>query len=99
MASGLPVLASGVGGNAELVATASALPTGRIVPAGDVQALAEALVRAACEPAEARAMGVAGRARVVQHFSLPAMVGAYQGLYDRLLAGRTGERTTRTNQD
>ena len=86
MASGLPVLATGVGGNAELVVAGT---TGNIVPAGDVEALAAGLIRMAGDPASSAAMGRAGRVRVEQHFSLPAMVGAYQDLYDRMLAERS----------
>lgn len=86
MASGLPVLATAVGGNAELVVAGT---TGHIVPAGDVEALAVGLIRMAAEPARAAAMGRAGRARVEESFSLPAMVGAYQDLYDRMLAERS----------
>ncbi len=90
MASGLPVLATNVGGNPELVLAGH---TGRLVPAGDVEALAAGLVGMAGDPAGAAAMGRAGRERVEQHFSLPAMVSAYQGLYDRLLAERTKTTT------
>lgn len=86
MATGLPVLATDVGGNADLVVDGQ---TGCIVAANDVEALAGGLVRMATDPARAAAMGRAGRARVEQQFSLPAMVAAYQGLYDRLLAQRT----------
>jgi sugar transferase (PEP-CTERM/EpsH1 system associated) len=85
MASGLPVLATDVGGNGELVV---AKQTGELVPAGDVEALATGLLRMATDPSRAIAMGDAGRQRVEQEFSLPAMVGAYQALYDRLLDGR-----------
>jgi sugar transferase (PEP-CTERM/EpsH1 system associated) len=83
MASGLAVLATRVGGNAELVVEGE---TGTLVPAGDVEALASGLIGLAGDPAKASAMGRAGRERVEQRFSLPAMVAAYQGLYDRLLA-------------
>ena len=92
MASGLPVLATDVGGNAELVVAGT---TGDIVPAGDVGALATGLIRMAAEPARSAAMGRAGRARVELNFSLPAMVGAYQDLYDRMLA----ERSPRANRN
>jgi len=85
MASGLPVLATDVGGNAELVVAGQ---TGRLVPAGDVEALTAGLVDMAASPVAAT-MGRAGRERVQEHFSLPAMVAAYQALYDRLLAERT----------
>ncbi len=86
MASGLPVLATDVGGNAELVVVGS---TGDIVPTGDVEALAAGLICMAAQPARSAAMGQAGRARVEQKFSLPAMVGAYQELYDRMLTERS----------
>ena len=86
MASGLPVLATQVGGNGELVVNGR---TGWLVPAGDVDALAAGLVAMACDPAAAAVMGRAGRQRVEQHFSLPAMVGAYQALYDEMLAERS----------
>jgi glycosyltransferase involved in cell wall biosynthesis len=62
--------------------------TGRLVPPGDIQALADGLAAMAGDAAGAAAMGKAGRARVERHFSLPAMVSAYQALYDRLLAER-----------
>ncbi len=85
MATGLPVIATRVGGNAELVVPGD---TGEIVPPADAEALAASLVRLATDPARAAAMGRAGRAVVERRFSLPAMVAAYQGLYDRLLARR-----------
>lgn len=90
MASGLPVLATDVGGNADLVAAGE---TGQIVPAADVQALSEALQALAADPARTAAMGVAGRGRAERLFSLPAMVAAYQGLYERLLSERPRRST------
>ena len=85
MATALPVLATRVGGNAELVAEGE---TGDIVPAGDVEALAAALIRLSTDPVRAATMGRAGRVRVEKLFSLPAMVQAYRDLYDRLLTER-----------
>ncbi len=82
MACGLPVLATQVGGNADLVEPGV---TGDLVPAGDTAALAAGLLRLAVAPAQAAAMGAAGRRAVEHHFSLPAMVAAYEGVYDRLL--------------
>ena len=90
MASGLPVLATDVGGNAELVVQGQ---TGDIVPADDAQALATGLIRMAADPARAAIMGQAGRVLVESRFSLPAMVASYQGLYDRLLAERSKQAT------
>jgi sugar transferase (PEP-CTERM/EpsH1 system associated) len=85
MACGLPVLATAVGGNVELVDDGV---TGALVAGADVDALAAGLVVMASNPARAAAMGLAGRARVERHFSLRSMVGAYHGLYDKLLAER-----------
>jgi sugar transferase (PEP-CTERM/EpsH1 system associated) len=82
MATGLPVIATRVGGNAELVDEGR---TGAVVPAANVQALAQAIVHMANDPARAAAMGAAGRLEVQKRFSLQAMVGAYQSLYDRQL--------------
>ena len=87
MASGLPVVATAVGGNADLVVDGR---NGEIVPASDVQALAASLVRLASNPAQALAMGREGRAIAERRFSMQAMVATYQGLYDRLLT-RQGE--------
>lgn len=83
MACGLPVVATRVGGNAELV---DAPATGTLVPAGDERALADALLAALSDPAQARAQGAAGRRRVEQRFSLEAMVSAYESMYEQLLA-------------
>ncbi|HMM86450.1 TIGR03088 family PEP-CTERM/XrtA system glycosyltransferase [Azohydromonas sp.] len=83
MASGLPVLATAVGGNADLVEDGV---TGALVPPADDQAMARALVALADDPARAAAMGRAGRAAAEERFSLQAMVNAYQGVYDRALA-------------
>ena len=82
MATGLPVLATDVGGNAELVAAGR---TGALVPAADPTALALQLLALAEQPAQAARLGAAGRADVAARWSLHTMVGAYQGLYDRLL--------------
>ena len=83
MASGLPVLATKVGGNAELVVDGR---TGRVVPSGDVEAMAQALLGLWRLPDHGAYLGHAGRADVERRFSMQAMVAAYQGLYDRQLA-------------
>lgn len=80
MASGLPVIATAVGGNADLVVHGQ---TGYIVPAADPQAIAEQLMSLASNPAAARSMGQAGRQRVLSSFSMQAMVSTYKGVYDQ----------------
>lgn len=82
MACGLPVLATRVGASAELLVEGQ---TGVLVPAGDVDALAAGLLRMAGDRSAAQAMGRSGRERIEQRFSLPAMVAAYQSVYERVL--------------
>jgi sugar transferase (PEP-CTERM/EpsH1 system associated) len=82
MASGVPVIATDVGGNAELVTHGV---TGEVVPSDDVDAMAAALLRQATDPTQADAMGLAGRVEVERRFSLQAMVSAYHALYDQAL--------------
>ena len=87
MASGLPVVATEVGGNADLVTRDE---SGLLVPAAAPEAMAAALLALARDPARAAAMGEAGRARVERDFSMRAMVARYQGLYDTLRGHRAG---------
>jgi sugar transferase (PEP-CTERM/EpsH1 system associated) len=83
MACGLPVLATRVGASAELVVEGQ---TGRLVAAGDVPALSQALLRLAGDRQAARVMGQAGRQRIEQSFSMPAMTAAYESVYERVLS-------------
>ena len=82
MASALPVLATAVGGNADLVLHGL---TGQIVPAADPAAMAREIAKLASSPQQARAMGEAGRRRVEVTFSMQAMVSTYQKVYDQQL--------------
>lgn len=83
MASGLPVIATRVGGNPELVADGE---EGRLVPSGDVDAMADAIVAYASSRELARRHGANARARALREFSLDVMVERYLSLYERLLA-------------
>ena len=82
MASGLPVVATNVGGNPDLVESGL---TGQLVPAADPGALAEAILAYFHAPAMARRHGKAGRSRVERHFSLERMAADYERLYLELL--------------
>lgn len=82
MACGLPVVATDVGGSAELVVDGS---TGALVPARDPEALAAAMANYVARPGLAQAHGEAARVRVEQGFSLDGMVKRYTELYARLL--------------
>ncbi|MEO8304487.1 MAG: TIGR03088 family PEP-CTERM/XrtA system glycosyltransferase [Betaproteobacteria bacterium] len=94
MATALPVIATDVGGNRELV---DAGRTGEIVPATDPQALATRMLAYARDPDAGRAAGRAGRSRIEREFSLEAMLGRYRALYDRLLA-RNEQREARVSE-
>ena len=83
MASGLPVVATDVGGNREVVTPGQ---TGTLVPSDDPDALADAILSYARDPAMARQHGLAGRHKVDAQFSLRAMVDGYDALYTELLA-------------
>ena len=85
MASGLPVVATQVGGVPELVVDGE---TGVLVPPRDPTALADALVRLLQDAALRRRMGHAGRARVQEHFSVERMVRETEGLYEELLEAK-----------
>ena len=82
MASGLPVIATAVGGNADLVVHGQ---TGYIVPSADPQAMAHSLIALASNPTQTRSLGAAGRHRVQANFSLRSMVLTYQSVYDQQL--------------
>jgi glycosyltransferase involved in cell wall biosynthesis len=82
MASGLPVIASDVSGNCEILRDTDA---GMLVAAGDVAALAVAM-RRCCDDAPLRQrLGEAARQRVIDVFSVDAAVRAYTQLYLQLL--------------
>lgn len=85
MASALPVIATDVGGNADLVADGK---TGFVVPAAHPESMAQKITYLARQPDVARDMGAAGRMRVQNSFSLQAMVATYQRVYDQQLGRR-----------
>jgi glycosyltransferase involved in cell wall biosynthesis len=77
MASGLPVVATDVGGASEQVLDGV---TGRLVPPRDAAAFAAALVNISRDPALRESMGRAARLHVDRHFSMDCMVAAYRTL-------------------
>lgn len=81
MATGLPVVATRVGGNSELVQEGV---TGQLVPPADPDAIANALLRYANNRELLRRHGTAARLRVKAEFRLDTMVWRYIDVYDAL---------------
>lgn len=82
MASGLPVIASAVGGNVELVEEGC---NGSLFPAGDHLALSSALAKLLNNEGERITQGNNARQRVCQRFDWVRTVDAYLHVYDELL--------------
>ena len=80
MAQGRPVVATPVGGTAELVADGE---TGVLVPASDAGALARALGELIADPGRARAFGEAGRERVRREFDAGRAAAHVLELYEQ----------------
>ena len=78
MASGLPVVATRVGGTLELVRDGV---EGLLVPPDDARALAAALERVLLEPGLAARLGAAGRDRVEHEHDLGRVVDAHLELF------------------
>jgi glycosyltransferase involved in cell wall biosynthesis len=78
MATRLPIVATAVGGNPELVREGI---TGRLVPPGAPAQLAGRLLEVLRDPDGARRMGEAGRLVVEQEFSVEQMRLSYDALY------------------
>jgi glycosyltransferase involved in cell wall biosynthesis len=79
MASGLPVVATAVGGSPELVHEGV---NGYLVPPSDPARFAAAIIAALSDPVRRRAMGDASRQRAARDFSLGTMVEQYRSLYE-----------------
>ncbi len=81
-ALGVPVVATAVGGIPEVVEDGV---SGILVPPASPSELADAVMRLLREPAIARAMGEAGRARVEREFTLERTIAGHLAVYEGLL--------------
>jgi glycosyltransferase involved in cell wall biosynthesis len=88
MAAGLPVVATTVGGNPELVADGR---TGLLVPPRDPGALANAMSLLLADPRKAQAFGAAGKQRVMTEFLLERMVRETESFYLRAVNRDIGQ--------
>ncbi len=78
MASALPVVATSVGGNIEIVDEGV---TGHLVPVGDADAFASRLGELVRNQVERERLGMAGRQKVLAHFDQRVMFAAYLDAY------------------
>lgn len=85
MASGLPVVATDTGGNAELIEAGA---TGALVPPGDRKGLADAIASYLRDADRRIAAGRAARDRAVAKFSIANMVEQYRSLYEQALSAK-----------
>lgn len=85
MAAGRPVVASALGGAAEIIADDV---DGLLTPAGDPAALATAVQRLLADPGQRERLGQAGRSTVARRYQVDAHVRAVQTFYERVLAAR-----------
>jgi L-malate glycosyltransferase len=93
MAAGLPVVATDVGGNPEIVKDGK---TGFLVRAGDTEALSNAMIRILESPELRIRFGEEGYRRVEAHFSLASTVRKTEELYTSLLEQRMWRHARKT---
>ena len=93
LAAGRPVIASRVGGNAEVVSS----DVGLLVPPRDPAALAQAIAQLANDPTAAARMGEQGRERAAREFSVPRMAAETAALYEELGRARRLTATLECN--
>lgn len=85
MACGRPAVCTAVGGVPEMIDDGV---TGYLVPPRDPERLADRLVRVLSDPEAARRMGIAGRRRVEEEFTLTRSVAGAQNAIDRVVGAR-----------
>jgi glycosyltransferase involved in cell wall biosynthesis len=88
MASGLPVVATDVGGIPEAVADGV---SGFLVPPRNPAALASALLRASGSASIVRRLGLAGRERAERLFNVRSMVSRYETVYHQALTRKDAQ--------
>ncbi len=92
MATGLPAVATAVGGNVEVIVNGE---SGVLFPVGDVGVLAGEIEELSREPERRRKMGDAAVQRMHDEFSLDSMIQKYKELYENMAARRLAVSGTR----
>jgi sugar transferase (PEP-CTERM/EpsH1 system associated) len=85
MSCGLPVVATRVGGNVELI---DETQSGALVEPGNEAALEQAILKYYVQPELLEKHGKFARNKIETCFSMPAMIESYMNEYDRLLNQR-----------
>lgn len=85
MSYGLPVVATDVGGNREVLLRGG----GGLIPPHDPEELASALDGLLGAPERREALGRAARENVERHYSVGMMVAAWEATYRRILEGQS----------
>ena len=93
MAASLPIVATNVGGNGEAVVNGK---TGTLVPSEDIKAMAGAMLAFLRDPKSAKDMGREGRKRVVEEFTLEAMMTRVASTFDRVRQDPANRRAQRS---
>jgi glycosyltransferase involved in cell wall biosynthesis len=86
LSAGCPVVATNVGSVHETVVDGE---TGRLIPAGDLDAFAAASIELLSDAPSRRRMGAAGRERIRHRWSLDSMVAGYEQLIERIHRAKT----------
>lgn len=82
MSCGLPVVATSVGGNVELVKQGV---TGRLIEAGNLTEMTEAILNYYTDAQLVKDHGEAARQQIEANFSMDSMMNAYLSVYDKVL--------------
>ena len=85
LATAVPVVAAHVGGIPSSVVESV---TGKLVPPGAANALAEGILWMLQHPEEAREMGLRGRRRIENQFTIESMLAGTEAVYNRILSRR-----------
>ena len=88
MATSLPIIATDVGGNGELIDTGR---NGELVPPDDPETMARMMLVFATDTPRAQEIARNGYSDVLDRFSQMAMVKRYQHVYEGQLAGRANK--------
>jgi glycosyltransferase involved in cell wall biosynthesis len=92
MATALPCIVSGIGGNTDLITDGR---TGRLVGEASGTAWSKTILELLENPAEARQLGAAARQRIDEEFALRVVVDRYLELYRQLITGTWPETRDR----